>query len=91
MTESQPDDAGHDDNDQREDFGTCEQVLDEGGWLHLPAVDERQGTYVTKFKYFATLFRIKDNLNWKNILKNSLLGDLLLLFSHITNIIVMVF
>ena len=31
MTESQPDDAGHDDNDQREDFGTCEQVLDEGG------------------------------------------------------------
>ena len=31
VSEPEPDDAGHDDNDQREDFGTCEQVLDEGG------------------------------------------------------------
>ena len=66
MTESQPDDAGHDDNDQREDFGTCEQVLDEGGWLHLPAVDERQGTYATKFKYcFELKIILIEKIFWK--------------------------
>ena len=46
VSEPEPDDAGHDDDDQREDLGRREEVLDQGGRLHLPAVDERQETLI---------------------------------------------
>ena len=46
MSETEPDDAGHDDDDHREDLGRREEVLNQGGRLHLPAVDERQETLI---------------------------------------------
>ena len=48
MPEPEPDDPGHDDDDQRKDLGGRKEVLHQGGRFDLPAVDECQETLRSK-------------------------------------------
>ena len=48
MSESQPDDSGHDDDNQGKHLGGREDVLYEGRRFDLPTVDGRQQTCLRK-------------------------------------------